>query len=266
MLRLAPKNHAIGTGVADERIAILQEAAVIAKSRHELWTIIANKLQARVFAEVGVFRGEFAEKMLADCPHIGLYYLIDPWRHLKDWNKPCNCTNDQFADIKMEAIQRTSFAAGRCCVLEGTTIEMADLIPDDSVDIVYIDGDHTLRGITVDLIRMLRKVSSGGIMGGDDFCANVWQHDLRFEPTLVYPFAVHFAEAIGADIAGLPFGQFAILKKKEPWRAPTFFDFTGEYSSTAIRDCLGRTLESHQSGHFWRKIWSRWRVHQTERK
>ena len=33
-------------------------------------------------------------------------------------------------------------------MLRGTTTEVIDRVPDRSVDFAYIDGDHTLRGIT----------------------------------------------------------------------------------------------------------------------
>ena len=51
-----------------------------------------------------------------------------------------------------------------------------------------------------------------GFLGGDDFCTSIWQHRERFEPTLVYPFAVHFAEAMDAPIIALPHNQFLIQK------------------------------------------------------
>jgi hypothetical protein len=37
--------------------------------------------------------------------------------------------------------------------LRGKTTEVIDKIPDASLDIVYIDGDHMLRGITIDLCQ-----------------------------------------------------------------------------------------------------------------
>ena len=32
-------------------------------------------------AEVGVYRGDFASKILQRCDSIEKYYMIDPWRH-----------------------------------------------------------------------------------------------------------------------------------------------------------------------------------------
>jgi hypothetical protein len=84
----------------------------------------------------------------------------------------------------------------------------SDQIADGGLDFAYIDADHTLKGIAIDLIRVYPKVRSGGFLGGDDFTRSVWEHNTRFEPTLVFPFAVYFAEAVGATIYALPYSQF----------------------------------------------------------
>lgn len=62
------------------------------------------------------------------------------------------------------------------------------------VDFTYVDGDHTLRGIAIDLIRAWPKTRW---LGGDDF-GGVWGHGRSYEPNMVFPFAAHFAEAAAA--------------------------------------------------------------------
>jgi len=56
------------------------------------------------------------------------------------------------------------------------------------------------------------KVRPGGFLGGDDFCDNIWQHSREFEPSLVCPFVVYFAEAVDAEVFILPCQQFLIRK------------------------------------------------------
>ena len=74
----------------------------------------------------------------------------------------------------------------------------------------------------------------GGIILGDDFSATIWQHHKKFEPTLVFPFAVYFAEAIGARIYGLGFRQFLIEVPAGRERKFEFIDFTGSYGVRAL--------------------------------
>lgn len=205
-----------------------------AGSRVELWTRFIDAMGARTVAEIGVYRGRFAAAMLDGCPAIDSYYMIDPWRNLADWNKPANTTDERFEAFYTETMDRTSAHADKRVVLRGTTTEVIDQIPDGSLDFAYIDGDHTLRGITIDLVRVWPKVRDGGWIGGDDFCPSIWQHDEAFEPTLVFPQAVHFAEGAGAPIYALGRRQFLIEKAGDH----AFVDLTGRYGATD----LGRQL------------------------
>lgn len=202
------------------------------QEREQFWVDVLARTDARKVAEVGVFRGEFAERVLDGCPAITDYYLVDPWRHLDDWNKPANRPDDQFREIFDEAMRRTAQHEDRRIVLRGRTSEVIDEIPDHHLDFAYIDADHTLRGITIDLIQVWNKVRPGGWIGGDDFRPNIWHHGQKFEPTMVFPFAVYFAEAVGCPIYGLRFRQFLI--EKAPEKGFSFTDLTGNYPATDV--------------------------------
>lgn len=215
-----------------EMRSLVEGLAGRAGSRVDFWTQFIGACGARSVAEIGVWRGEFAAELLAACSAIDAYTMIDPWRHLDEWNKPANVASPAFEAIRLEAMARTDFASGRRRVLRGTTLEMVSAVDDGSLDFAYIDGDHTLKGISTDLISILPKVRPGGFIGGDDFCPSIWQHGAEFEPTLVFPFAVHFALAIRASIFALPFNQFLIALPAAPRvEAGAFVDLTGRYGS-----------------------------------
>ncbi len=197
------------------------------RTRIELWKYLIDKSEAKKIAEIGVYKGAFAEEILRECSKINQYYLIDPWRNLENWNKPANKTDDVFETYYQEALRKTSFAAEKRIILRGKTTEVIDEIPSQTLDFAYIDGDHTLKGITIDLITIWDKVSENGILAGDDFSPSIWQHDLRYEPTLIFPFAVYFAEAMDVKIYGLPFNQFLIAKSEKGFE---FIDMTPKKS------------------------------------
>lgn len=157
-------------------------------------------------------------------------------RRLAEWNKPANVDDDVFESLYREAMERTEAHAAKRAVLRGTTSETIHRIDDASLDFAYVDGDHTLRGVTIDLINVWPKIRGGGWIGGDDFCRPIWQHGERYEPTLVFPFAVHFAEAVGAPIYALPHNQFLIEKKAD--RPHELVDLTGRYGNTDLRTLL----------------------------
>lgn len=212
----------------------LTEFAVQAQSRLDFWCRFIAASKVRNMAEIGVYEGDFAAAVLESCQSLEKYYLVDPWRHLDDWNKPANERDEVFEKVYATALDRTEFAAEKRTILRGKTTEIADAIPDNSLDFAYIDGDHTLKGITIDLIRLYPKIRPGGWIGGDDFSRTVWQHRTDFEPSLVFPFAVYFAEAADDPIYGLPFDQFLIEKQSS--QSFAFVDLTGQYGNAGLRN------------------------------
>ena len=215
-------------------IQLIDDSCHAAGDRHDFWINFMNTLDVRHAAEVGIFRGDFAEKMLRNCGQIEKYYMIDPWRNLDAWDKPANADNNTFDLLMLRSLEKTAFAGNRRVVLRGKTTEVIDRIPDDSLDFAYIDGDHTLKGIAIDLIRVYPKIKTGGFMGGDDFCPGPLQHFPQFEPTLVFPFAIYFAEAVSARIYTLPYEQFLIEKSLDC--KFELIDYAGIITSTGLKD------------------------------
>lgn len=209
---------------------LLTETANQAADRLILWETIINALKPETMLELGVWKGDFAAHILNRCPSIKRYYMLDPWRPLPEWNKPLNVESSAFEDAYSVAIDATRFAGDRVVVLRGTTTEVIGKIPNESLDFVYIDGDHTLRGITVDLVNVLPKVRADGYLTGDDFFPSIWEHSSQYEPTLIFPFALYFAEAHRLPIYALPHRQFLMHKCAE----------TSEYSFTDLVGAYGK--------------------------
>lgn len=190
---------------------IVASAVADSTDRAGLWVRLVKDLECRTLCEVGVWRGEFAELLLNKIPAIEKYTLIDPWRNLPSWNKPANKSDIEFEAIRAEAMGRVAPHSDKIIEVRDTTKNARSVIPDDSLDFTYIDGDHTLRGITIDLNAMLPKIKAGGFIGGDDFSKSIWQHDTSFTPSEVHPYAIYFAEAYDLRIYTLPFHQFLII-------------------------------------------------------
>jgi predicted O-methyltransferase YrrM len=194
---------------------VIQTLFASSPDRVSLWVGVINEIsrdrKVRV-AEIGVWKGEFAARLLQACPNIERYYLVDPWRHLDDWKKPLNVSNEQFERVYQEALANLAFAKDRIAVLRGTTLEVVDRIEDGELDLVYIDGDHTAKGIVIDLIRLRRKVKAGGIIGGDDYVDAIYIHDPeRFDPTMVKPVVNGFTAAHGVRDLFSNATQFAFI-------------------------------------------------------
>lgn len=212
----------------------LRNCAAAAQAREDLWIELIRVLEIRRIAEIGVYRGDFAKTLLEQCEGLTAYHMIDPWRHLPNWNKPSNHENALLEQYFQETKSKTDFAGSKRIILRGTTTEVIEQIPNGDLDFAYVDGDHTLRGIAIDLTRVYPKLRDGGFLGGDDFTSSIWEHKTSFEPTLVFPFAVYFAEAVGATIYALPFSQFCLHKSSQGHFS--FVDLTGHYADTGLRN------------------------------
>lgn len=168
-------------------------------------------------AEIGVWKGDFAQSVLTKMPGLQEYILVDPWRNLDDWNKPYNKGNAVFEKIFNEAMSktlRTKQGRDKVHVLRGTSAEVYSNVTDGSLDFVYIDGDHTLKGAVIDLMLWYDKVADGGLICGDDFLDSV-QHG-GYDATHVKS-AVHaMAELTGANVRDMGSRQFGFIKPAGP--------------------------------------------------
>jgi len=204
-----------------------------ASGRSAFWTRFLRRTSVRTAAEIGVADGELARRILDACPALETYYMIDSWGRPDGPSAPGDAV-DGSAAVFDAALAATQAHHGKRVVLRGPTTEVVDEIPDSSLDFAYVGGDHTLRGIVIDLVRVYPKVREGGWIGGGAFSRSIWQQGRRSEPTLVFPFAVHFAEAVGARIFGLPHRQF--LLRKRSGGSFEFVDLTRRYRSTDLLD------------------------------
>lgn len=106
-------------------------------------------------AEIGVDRGSFSLYM---CKKIeGLELLcVDPWRERQRGQERYETTKKKLAPYNVTLARTTS-------VLASLEVE------DESLDFVYIDGDHTFDSVMLDIILWTRKVRFGGVVSGHDY-------------------------------------------------------------------------------------------------
>jgi SAM-dependent methyltransferase len=121
-----------------------------------------KKLGFKVGAEIGVLRGEFTEKLC----RAGLkMYAIDPWEYYKNYKR--HPQEEKMEDIMAEATKR--LAPYDCTLIKKSSMEALEDFKDDSLDFVYIDGNHSIRYIVEDIYEWYRKVKPGGIIAGHDY-------------------------------------------------------------------------------------------------
>lgn len=107
-------------------------------------------------AEVGVDRGRFSEYMLQVNPDLQLL-CVDPWRWKLRGESRYKSTVERLEPY------------GRATIIRQDSYHAVMDVPDESLDYVYIDGNHTFDFIMTDLIWWSYKVRPGGVVSGHDY-------------------------------------------------------------------------------------------------
>jgi len=143
------------------------------------WHVIADVLRDRphsVGAEVGVFRGIFAKQLLNMLPDIAKYYCIDPWEHYDEYLLsivPSSMERKIKPPQAFNVFKRNTKAfQDKVIVLRKMSQDALIDIPDESLDFVFLDGNHTYEHAIVDIPNWSKKVKVGGIISGHDYHDN----------------------------------------------------------------------------------------------
>jgi hypothetical protein len=114
--------------------------------------------------EIGTDQGIYAEILLKSNPRLHLT-CIDPWKSYSDYkdiqsqkelDKNYETTKQRLKKYDMEIIRTTSMEA-----VKG--------FKDESLDFIYIDGNHEFNYVVEDLENWQKKVKKGGIISGHDY-------------------------------------------------------------------------------------------------
>lgn len=128
----------------------------------------------RTFAEIGVNRGLFAHEVLTECEdQLEEYHMVDPWllhtpRALvadmatqRTWQKGMDARYE-------ECYQLTHpFKAAR--IIRLWSVKAATLFEPESLDMVFIDGDHHYDDVVADIEAWWPIVKMGGYLTGHDY-------------------------------------------------------------------------------------------------
>ncbi len=117
-----------------------------------------------VGVEVGVDMGDGAARWLETNP--SKLHLVDPWvrSDLDTWYT----SEQEVMDSRFTVVTERFMFEPRVEIHRATSHDFFQTLPDNSVDWVYIDGDHSTEGAYSDLVDSYRVVKPGGIIAGDD--------------------------------------------------------------------------------------------------
>lgn len=120
-------------------------------------------------AEIGVYKGDYS----AHFAKAGLkHFAIDPWMAFPGQGRTQQVQERQ--DFLFGHAGRTLAPYPNCTIIRKTSMEAVKDFADESLDYVYIDGDHEYSHIVEDVTEWAKKVRKGGIVAGHDY----WDTDL----------------------------------------------------------------------------------------
>lgn len=122
------------------------------------------KMGYKIGAEVGVYKGAFTEKFCK----VGLkMYAIDPWMAYQGGGRTQAEQDRQ--DFLYGHTRRVLDRYKNCTIIRKTSLEALNDFENESLDFVYIDGDHSFRFFAEDLVEWTKKVRKGGCVSGHDY-------------------------------------------------------------------------------------------------
>lgn len=128
--------------------------------------IAGNFLQFNRGAEIGVFRGDTSENLLAEFPLLTLY-CVDPYSTYEQY--PEEETKQVLAAAEQECRQKLTRFGDRAIPVKEFSIKAAGIFPDNSLDFVFIDANHEYEFVKEDMEIWFPKVRPGGLFSGHDY-------------------------------------------------------------------------------------------------
>ena len=130
-------------------------------------TVIMHLLErlekGSVGVEVGVLGGKNLKNLCDSLPNFSKFYGIDPWIDFTD--RKWYHKNKASAERNLEG----EINRGRVELIEGFSADEVAQFNDNSLDFVFIDGNHEYEFVKEDIGLWRPKVKKGGILAGDDY-------------------------------------------------------------------------------------------------
>ncbi len=120
-----------------------------------------------IFVEIGSYAGESTE-IFVKSNKITLLYAIDPW--IDNYDPKLNLKTSM-VDVK-KIFDEKMKSYSKVKVLKMTSVEAAKHFSDNSVDVVYIDGDHKYESVKKAIQTWLPKIKNGGLITGHDITSD----------------------------------------------------------------------------------------------
>jgi hypothetical protein len=145
----------------------MNKPIILNESRFSEFPKRLRKLGFKVGAEIGVARGFYAKCLFIRIPKLKLY-LIDPWKSYGDYVEHHDDKGQVILDACLEKAKER-LKGYNVEFIRKTSMEAVKDFKDESLDFVFIDGNHSFEYVVEDIAQWSKKVRKGGIVSGHDY-------------------------------------------------------------------------------------------------
>ena len=123
----------------------------------------------KVGLEVGTEKGRYTERLA----EVGMkVYTVDPFIPYPGYDGDETLNVERMNRVEADAKKRT--AKYDVTIIKKMSMDAVLDFEDNSLDFVYIDGNHGFRYVCEDVWEWHRKVKSGGVVSGHDYALGPW--------------------------------------------------------------------------------------------
>lgn len=139
----------------------------------DFYEMIATK-EYQVLVEIGVWKGHSISYLVNELKKnnndTAKVYAVDLWDETYKWENEPNLKNQvpYLYDIYTE-VKKQNGVLDRITDLKGLSWDMSENFEDNTIDFVFIDGDHEYESVIKDIESWLPKIKKGGIISGHDY-------------------------------------------------------------------------------------------------
>ena len=136
----------------------------ISGTRWKYLVPLFKKIGATRGVEIGVEHGEFSKHLCKSVRDLALY-SIDPWLSYEYLSKVTQAKMDKNYQDAVSVLSPFPNST----IIRAKSADAVEQFDDESLDFVYIDGNHDFQYAYQDIELWERKVKVGGIVSGDDY-------------------------------------------------------------------------------------------------
>jgi hypothetical protein len=146
------------------------------KTRDELPSLLKEIGLNGIGVELGVHEGLFSRKILEDSA-LTLLYSIDPWAHQPEdvYKDRANYHDEHHENNYRKSVKNLSLFNKRSAIIRDFSYNAVKNFKNDSLDFVYIDGNHSYEAVKQDISDWYSKVKPGGILAGHDYLDGIFR-------------------------------------------------------------------------------------------